>query len=496
MNLTTGSHFCHEGFYRNLFEGVPCLVAVIGKDFTVLDANRAFKKELNASPGDPCFKAFLKGDKRCPNCPVQKTFVDGGFHTTEEIGQYPDGRVGRWLVTTAPVLDDQGHIVAAIKMCQDITENTKLEEELKQSEQKYHAVFSNIPFAVFLLDPDSLNVLDVNARAKLAYGLSKAQLLKLNFMDLCAPEDAGELAAALHRVASVDRVRQLKPDGTVFYAQLSVSRYSYPGHNVLLVTAIDITSRLETEQQLIQAGKMATLGEMATGMAHEINQPLTVIQSSVDFILRKVRAGQPVPEETLTQLAELMGQHVERAAGIITHMREFGRKSELRTMPVDVGQVLQRAAEIFEQQLALRGIELSFDLQSSLPQVQADANRLEQVFINLLINARDALDSPKHEGERRILLSTRSGHGTVVVRVQDTGPGIPQALCAKIFEPFFTTKEVGKGTGLGLSISYGIIQDFGGEIAVESRPGEGASFLVRLPAASFTMDPEPKNQGD
>jgi histidine kinase len=167
-------------------------------------------------------------------------------------------------------------------------------------------------------------------------------------------------------------------------------------------------------------------------------------------------------------------------------MREFGRKSDVAKERVHVNQVLRRAVEFFKQQLKLREIEVAEDLQEELPPILADPNRLEQVFVNLLINARDAIEQKAEQSDRRgeakrITLRTRAEDGAVTIEVTDTGTGIPEALFDRIFEPFFTTKKVGKGTGLGLSISYGIVQDYDGTIKVESKEGEGATFIIRFP---------------
>jgi len=177
---------------------------------------------------------------------------------------------------------------------------------------------------------------------------------------------------------------------------------------------------------------------------------------------------------------------VDRASKIIDHMREFGRKSGVAKEKVQVNHILRRAVDFFHQQMKLREIEVAEDLEEDLPQVLADPNRLEQVFVNLLINARDAIEQKAEQSGRKgemkcITLRTRAEEGAVTIEVTDTGTGIPEALVDRIFEPFFTTKKVGKGTGLGLSISYGIVQDYDGTIKVESQEGEGATFIIRFP---------------
>ncbi len=253
-----------------------------------------------------------------------------------------------------------------------------------------------------------------------------------------------------------------------------------------MVTTSDITERIETEQQLIQASKMATLGEMATGVAHELNQPLAVIKTASSYFMKKIKKKQPIKDDILFTMAAEIDSHVDRASKIINHMRQFGRKSVQKLDEIQLNDVLKSSFEIFSQQLKVRGIEVEWELEPDLPLVMADADRLEQVFINLLINARDAIeekweDQPQHPDQKKITLRTRSNGGRICVEVQDTGKGIPASISEKIFEPFFTTKEVGKGTGLGLAISYRIVQDLGGNIRLASREGEGALFVITFP---------------
>jgi histidine kinase len=167
-------------------------------------------------------------------------------------------------------------------------------------------------------------------------------------------------------------------------------------------------------------------------------------------------------------------------------MREFGRKSEVAKEKVQVNEILRRALDFFKQQLKLREIEVVEKFEEHLPLILADSNRLEQVFINLLINARDAIERKWEQGKlkeemKRIALQTSLEQGMVTIRVTDNGTGIPKAILEKIFEPFFTTKKVGKGTGLGLSISYGIVRDYDGTIRVVSKEGEGSTFIVQFP---------------
>jgi histidine kinase len=210
------------------------------------------------------------------------------------------------------------------------------------------------------------------------------------------------------------------------------------------------------------------------------------MKTASSFMIRKVRNGEPIKDEILQTLAEEIDSHVDRASKIINHLREFGRKSDVRKERVQVNEPLNKALEIFSQQLKIRQIEVVKDLDEDLPFILADSNRLEQIFINLLINSRDAIEEKSsqigHDDfAKTIYLRTFRDKGVIVIEVRDTGTGVPEGVLNKIFEPFFTTKEVGKGTGLGLSISYGIVRDYDGTIEVETKRGEGSSFIIRFP---------------
>ncbi|MBU4257934.1 MAG: hypothetical protein KKI12_02415 [Proteobacteria bacterium] len=238
--------------------------------------------------------------------------------------------------------------------------------------------------------------------------------------------------------------------------------------------------KLEKRTQLIQAAKMSTLGEVSSGVAHELNQPLNVIGVDADFIKKMITRGKKIEDEELMTVAEEIRAQVNRASAIITHLKDFARVS-ISTEKVSVNKPIRDVFMILGQQLKLREIEVQLDLDDNIPLIMADNNKLEQVFINLVVNARDSIEE---KGERGGKVSIRSffEKGQVKVTISDTGNGIPEDIIDKVFEPFFTTKEVGKGAGLGMSISYGIIKDYGGTIKIKSKVGIGTSFELKFPA--------------
>jgi len=236
----------------------------------------------------------------------------------------------------------------------------------------------------------------------------------------------------------------------------------------------------DKQEQLVQAGKLATLGELTTGVAHELNNPLNNIGLFVGNAIDLIEHGLTDEEQIIRQLRHAT-QQVGKATEIITHLRTFGRAAPVSREPIALRQVIERALALMREQLRLRGIDVVVELGSSEPVVLGNPIQLEQVFINLLTNARDAVaNSPR----KAIRISASVDSEAVELAFADTGHGIPTGLERRIFDPFFTTKEVGKGTGLGLSITYGIIKEHGGTISVVSPSGVGATFVIRLPLAS------------
>jgi C4-dicarboxylate-specific signal transduction histidine kinase len=235
----------------------------------------------------------------------------------------------------------------------------------------------------------------------------------------------------------------------------------------------------EKQEQLVQAGKLATLGELTTGVAHELNNPLNNIGLFVGNAIDLIELGMadPHPERVLQELHNAMRQ-VHKATEIISHLRTFGRATSVSREPVGITQVIRRALSLVQEQLRLRQIEVKLLLPEEEVIVMGNAIQLEQVFINLLTNARDAMV----HSTRKIITIECTKQGSIVdIHFCDTGPGIPAGLEQRIFDPFFTTKEVGAGTGLGLSITYGIIKEHQGAIVVENCSDEGALFLIQLP---------------
>jgi PAS domain S-box-containing protein len=371
-------------------------------------------------------------------------------------------------------------------------ENAMLQDRYIKSEEKYRSLFNSDPNPIFIIDPGSFQILDTNQTVQKCYGYSQSELIGRPFLGL-GKEGEAEVRRGLQQLEKGQSIffskkRQYRKGQLPFFVNINVSRAEYGGQDVLIATTTDITESVEKEAQLVQAGKLTTLGVMAAGMAHEINQPLNVIQVCADYILKMFRKGMRISDAELKSAAEDIITSVERAVVVITHVRDFSRTSEIISRRLDINLPIRDVFKILGHQLKAHEIDVVLDLDPNLPPVKADHNRLEQVFVNLVSNAIDAIDEKKEHPEitdptRRITIRSTHRDDRVVVEVSDTGIGMPEHVKNKLFEPFFTTKKTGKGTGLGTSISYGIVKDYDGHIEVDSMLGAGTTFHLTFPPA-------------
>jgi PAS domain S-box-containing protein len=372
-------------------------------------------------------------------------------------------------------------------------ENAMLQEQYIKSEKKYRTLFNNDPHPIFILDSKTFEILDMNQRAQDSYGYSRDELMGKPFLEI-GEDDDEEMVQALKNLAEnqslmFTKKRHYRKGRKPFYVNINISFAKYGERNVIIVSTTDITEVVEKETQLIQAGKMTTLGVMAAGMAHEINQPLNVIQVCADFFLKMLKRGAKIDDEDLRTMANDIVANVERATGVIKHVRDFARQSELVHSKVNINDPIRDVFKVLGHQLKVHDIDVQVDLDPDLPDIVAEHNRLEQVFINLVSNAIDAMDEKSSQPEfrnapKQLSIKSCLQDSRVVVMVSDTGTGMTEEVKDKIIEPFFTTKKVGKGTGLGVSISYGIVKDYDGNIDIESEVGQGTTFKLAFPAAA------------
>ncbi|MCH8888694.1 MAG: PAS domain S-box protein, partial [SAR324 cluster bacterium] len=402
----------------------------------------------------------------------------------------------RWLtISGVPIFDTEGRFNGYRGSGSDITERKQAEQNLQESEEQIRLLLDSTAEAIFGIDLKG-NCLFLNPSCIKMLGYDHQEdLLGKNMHDLThhtradgSPYAKKECQIGKHMWEGKDYHNDdevfWRADGTSF----PVECWMHPivkNNEVTgaMVTFLDITERKQAQAQVIQASKLATLGEMATSVAHELNQPLNVISMAAGNLMRRQKKGSVTPEYLQQKLTRITSQ-TERAAAIIDHMRMFGRKASEKPSPLDPREAVQGAMDLMGEQLRLGGIRLETHLAESCAPVLGHRVQMEQVVLNLLANARDAIQSQPVGHAKNISITVESSdNGRISISIRDTGGGIPESLLSRIFEPFFTTKEIGKGTGLGLSVSYGIIHDMGGTIEAENI-GDGARFTISLPVHS------------
>lgn len=298
-----------------------------------------------------------------------------------------------------------------------------------------------------------------------------------------------ERAFTIGSVAQGEKV--LIRDGVTRYFHITSSPIKDAQGNVVEVVELiqDITDRKQMEAQLIQTAKLAAVGELAGGVAHEINNPTGIILAKAKLLLSNL--ADQLPAKVISDL-EKIGKHAERVATIARGLLTFSRQSVGERIFVNINTIIAEALSLVEHRLSVENIRATTHLRPDLPAVKGNPNELQQVIINIVNNAIDAMPGGGELTITTDLTSELEAEGLlrpyVTMAIHDTGVGIPAADQGKIFDPFFTTKEVGKGTGLGLSISHGIVKSHGGDILAESRAGKGTTFTVKLPCDKSTPE--------
>ncbi len=296
--------------------------------------------------------------------------------------------------------------------------------------------------------------------------------------------------------------RFLRANGTVMWADVASTEAIFEGKPAVMVNAYDITDRKQAEdrhrelseltviqeEQLVHSTRLAELGEMAAAVAHELNQPLTGIKNYAKNAIYMIENGVGEQQEIVNNV-RLISDQVDRAARIINQMRQLTRRAEPHFARVGINGIVRDSVDFVMPQFRLSGVEVSMNLTDGLPDVLGDRIRLEQVFLNLLTNARQAMEETSRRQLRVRTYFEPNEDCSVVVEIKDSGKGFVQDDMDRLFTPFYSTKKVGQGTGLGLSISLSIVKEHKGEIEAFGEPGKGAVFRVRLPAADNQEPP-------
>ena len=351
----------------------------------------------------------------------------------------------------------------------------KVQHSLNELQNKVNKNIKENHNIMFLIIENSKKMMFIGMIVGIVFAIIAAVVASLSLM-----KPISNLVDATQKLASGDldyRIKIISKDeiGTIAIAINQMAER-------LQQITVSRDKLKEAQMQLIQASKLASIGELAAGIAHELNQPLMVIRTGIQMIERSLLKKKKIDMDLLLEDMKLFVRNTKRMEKIINHLRSFSRQSNTEFEPVHMNQVIEDALTMISEQFRVRNISLTTTLSKNLPKISGNANQLEQVILNLLTNARDAIEENTNISGKIEIKTTLSTSGTTVdIYIQDNGKGIPSDLIEKIFNPFYTTKEVGKGTGLGLSISYGIIKDHHGEIFISETGDWGTTFGICLP---------------
>ncbi len=389
-----------------------------------------------------------------------------------------DGSAVEVSVTVSPLRNNQGDIVGYSGIHRDIGARKRAEETLRKSERNYRTLFEQASDAIEIIDEKG-RIIDCNQKACSMLGYEREELLGRQLSVFVSPEHRDTLSQRIARIVDhgLDAYESvnIRKDGTLVPLEVSPGFIEVEGKNHIIFFLRDISERKQAQEMLMRHQKLAALGRLSAGMAHEILNPTNIIGLFAQLLSKDARNPDSVREA-----ADSIRLNVGRIAKICDSLRRFSRGGESSISRFDLGALIQETVSMMEMQIKIEDSSISLELPEGSVSIEADRDQIAQILLNLLSNARDAMP----EGGRitlRLEEFQKEGAPWVGLSVQDEEEGIPEDKLTQIFDPFFTTKDEEKGTGLGLSIVHGIADGHGGTIDVRSRVGEGSTFHIALP---------------
>jgi len=472
----------------DIVAALPDAVVVTGTDRRVLAANQAGADMLGWQAGEVVGQAIadnVSPGERSHVASREDRVLSGEMQRYEtRIVNHRTSEERDVAVSSGP-FRMQGEIIGTVATLRDITEPKRAQETLARSEARYRHLVESASDAIVTLDANG-RFTTVNHAAENISGYKRDELVGQWFAPMLPDDDLPKALAhfqqALAGETGLFESQFYRKDGEV--RTISIT-YSTPQKDEEVLCLIrDVTDQKMLQEQLIQSEKMSAIGQLVSGVAHELNNPLAGISAFAQLLLAEKR----FPPDQRTA-AETIYSEARRASRIVQNLLTFARQHKAEKVPTEINQVLDDTLELRGYELRVRGIDVRREYDETLPDTMADAHQLQQVFLNLITNAEQAMEQ-RDGHHHRLTVRTRRNADSIRIEIEDTGAGIPANLIERIFNPFFTTKPTGSGTGLGLSISLGIVREHEGRIWAENPPQTGARFVVEVPIT------EPRSSGE
>ncbi len=475
-----------ERRYRELFDNIQEGLFFTSPEGRFIEVNDALVRMLGYDSREQLLQADVPRDIYA-NPDHRREMIrlmeqHGGLRNHHETLRRKDGSLIHVLINAFAVRDGQGRIVQFRGLMLDITDLTNFQSELQRERDFSSKILNNTQSLILVADTAGL-ISYANRRWYEAGGYEQPQLVGHRLVELIAHSRRQAVLDALHATLAGQQVDNLevpvmRADGRTgqFSINLSPMRDDQGHVSSIVVVMSDITDTAMLQAKLVHTEKLAAVGQLVSGVAHEVNNPLTAILGFADLLMDNPE----LPESARKDLRVIL-QEAQRTKQIVQNLLSFARQMPPQRRPLQLNQILSQTLQLRAYDFSSHGVEVVQHLHDNLPEVIGDSHQLQQVFLNIINNAYDAVRDTGRPA--RIEIMTASTQGFAEAAVRDNGDGIQHI--ERIFDPFFTTKEVGKGTGLGLSICYGIVREHGGEIYCHNNQhGPGATFVVRLPAVS------------
>ncbi len=465
----------------SLLDLIEDVINVIDKDFNVIWANKSSAEKFGDYSGKKCYQIYKGINEPCPECLAQDVFVHGKTKSREEDWLSADGMPVYSIVTAVPFRDRSGSVKYVVESSKDITEYKRMERNLIRVKKEWESTFDAVTDHIYVRSPD-YTVVKANKAVFNTYGLSPEDVIGKKcykvFYNKKSPCEGCEVTEALETKRPTFREKKVPLWG------VNSHHYCYPilndeGDVIAIVDySKDVTHLKELEEHVIRSEKIAALGQMASGVAHDFNNALATIMAQIDLLV--LQEDKPQKMEAL----KVIETAAKDASHMVRRLQEFAsvRKREDIVRSIDINMVIKESINltkpIWKNQAQVKGITIKVENDlHDVPPISGNCSEIREVLTNLIFNAVDAMPA----GGILCLKSGVSEDGKFLdIIVSDTGIGMSKEIKTKVFDPFFTTKGV-SSTGMGLSVSYRIIERHGGDIVVESTEGKGSTFAIRLP---------------